>query len=106
MDDNTPMIVNLAATLDYGSKSPLQLIDDSTCYFLPSDKYKENTPKFKGRILAPLFVYSCKQAGFSLVMKGWGKKRFVLGSFASKLEHLLPRRHLVKMKLPPAIQML
>ena len=68
--DDTLQIINLASTLGKASRRSKK-IDDDTCYFLPKDKYSVNNEVFRKKMLGPLFVFHCREAGFSVVMKGW-----------------------------------
>jgi hypothetical protein len=75
MADDNPQVINLMDTLGYSGKRAIASIDDSTSFFLLKNKYSSNTAEFRSQVLAPLFVYSCKQAGFAVYMKGWEKAR-------------------------------
>ena len=73
-NDDTPMIIDLAATLGKVRRSTRNINDD-TCFFLPKDKYSVNTEKFRKSTLGPLFVFWCRQAGFNVIMNGWEPSR-------------------------------
>jgi hypothetical protein len=62
--DDTPQEIDLTSTIGqarYQSKER---------YWLPST-FNENTKDFRTKILIPIFVLACKDAGFKLASKGW-----------------------------------
>ena len=75
LHDPNPRLVNLSETLGFPKKGPPEVIDDTTRHFLLGDECNRNDKEFRKNMLAPLFVFSCRQAGFSVAMKGWERTR-------------------------------
>ena len=91
MDDDSLQIINLADTLGKVGR-PIPTVDDATCFFLPKEKYGVNTAKFRKKVLGPLFVYCCREAGFSVMMKGWESDRKCAKFICQRGKHYQPAK--------------
>ncbi|CAB9516613.1 expressed unknown protein [Seminavis robusta] len=73
LEDDSPMEINLAETLERKKNPPKQPSNDNA-YWFPSS-FCLNTDTFRKQQLAPILLKACQRAGWQAMIKGWDKSR-------------------------------
>lgn len=78
LTDPTPCVINFAATIGKSTAAAAGAQrtsgrNDDRYWLLP--QFNQNTPDFRAREIAPIFVKACKDSGFKLAVKGWERGR-------------------------------
>ena len=85
IDNDDPMVINLAETLGKGKNVNKGLVPQDACW-LPQ-KFNKNTKQFRTSVLAPFFVLASKESGFLVAMKGWEPKKNYATFFCVRGRH-------------------